>query len=80
MALLEALRLPRASTDPAPAQRLRRCTYRRMVAAQTRPEPVYDVSCLYPDRQIPLPLGDLESARAICEGCAAEHIFRPDED
>jgi hypothetical protein len=38
------------------------------------------VSCLYPDRRLPLPLGDLESSAAVCATCAAEHIFRPDED
>jgi hypothetical protein len=42
--------------------------------------PVYDVACLYPDREQALPLGDLDSARAICDACAATGIFRPDED
>jgi hypothetical protein len=45
-----------------------------------RSEPAYAVTCLYPDRETPRPLGDLASARAICDGCAATGIFRPDED
>lgn len=65
---------------PAGGLHLRRCTYRRIIAVQRRPLPVYDVECLFPDRQAPLPLGDLASARPICEACRAEHIFRPDED
>jgi hypothetical protein len=41
---------------------------------------VYEASCLYPDRRLPLPLGALESSAAICASCTADHIFRPDED
>jgi hypothetical protein len=59
---------------------LRRCTFRRISAVRRGSNPVYDVECLYPDRLIPLPLGDLLSARPVCEACMAEHIFRPDED
>ena len=40
----------------------------------------YEVSCLYPDRRLPLPLGDLESSAAVCAPCQADHVFRPDED
>jgi hypothetical protein len=43
-------------------------------------ERVYDVECLYPDRKVPIPLGDLEAATPICNSCVAPHIFRPDED
>jgi hypothetical protein len=43
-------------------------------------ERVYDVECLFPDRKVPIPLGDLEAASPICNSCAAPHIFRPDED
>jgi hypothetical protein len=68
---------------PDPAH-LRRCTFRRMEAAigvGHRSGPVnYRVECLYPDRETPIPLGDLHSAHAICESCAATGIFRPDED
>jgi hypothetical protein len=45
-----------------------------------RGERVYDVECLYPDRRVPMPLGDLDAATEICNTCAAPHIFRPDED
>jgi hypothetical protein len=39
----------------------------------------YEVMCLYfPDE--PLPLGDIDEARPVCEGCTASGIFRPDED
>ena len=80
MALVKLLHTPEALPEPGPARHLRRCTYRRLIAVARRPEPVYDVECLYPDRTVSLPLGDLESARPICDACAASHIFRPDED
>jgi hypothetical protein len=75
--------LPLLSSVPANGGYLRRCTYRRIALAvpgTRRAEPVYAVSCLYPDRETGSPLGDLHSARAICDGCAATGIFRPDED
>lgn len=71
---------PEPVAPPAAAPRLRRCTFRRMSAAGGRELPVYDVECLYPDRQVPIPLGDLETARPICNACTAEHVFRADED
>jgi hypothetical protein len=43
-------------------------------------ERVYDVECLLPDRRLPIPLGDLDTAVPICNACTAPHIFRPDED
>jgi hypothetical protein len=58
------------------APRVRRCTFRQL----SRVESGYEVSCLYPSRRIPLPLGDLEASSAICADCTASHIFRPDED
>jgi hypothetical protein len=68
----------------APDHHLRRCTFRRVSAVQStkgrrRVLPIYDVECLYPDRATPVPLGDLVSARAICDGCHATGIFRADE-
>ncbi len=75
--------LPLLSPVPANGGYLRRCTFRLMElrqAATRRSEPAYAVSCLYPDRETRRPLGDLASARAICDGCAATGIFRPDED
>ena len=59
---------------------IRRCTYRRMSLLRRKPEPLYDVACLFPDRVVPMPLGDLDTARPICDACRASHIFRPDED
>jgi hypothetical protein len=58
---------------------IRRCTFRRLIAVERNPA-VYDVECLFPDRLIPIPLGDLESARPICNSCTARPVFRPDED
>ena len=62
------------------AARIRRCTFRRLNRVSAGAQPLYEVSCLYPNRQLPLPLGDLDSSTAICAACEANHIFRPDED
>ncbi|HJW20813.1 MAG TPA: hypothetical protein VJ506_00125 [Candidatus Limnocylindrales bacterium] len=73
---------PIPSPDPlrlAP-HRIKRCTFRRMIKVEARRERVYDVECLYPDRKLPIPLGDLDAATPICNACLASHIFRPDED
>ncbi len=75
--------LPRPAEPDAyllAAYRIRRCTYRRLIDVDTGPERVYEVECLYPDRRIPIPLGDLDLALPICNSCTAAHIFRPDED
>jgi hypothetical protein len=82
-----AMALP-LSLDPSPSpdplrlapHRIKRCTFRRMVMVEAGQERVYDVECLYPDRKLPIPLGDLEAATPICNACTASHIFRPDED
>ena len=60
--------------------RIKRCTFRRLINVEIGAERVYDVECLYPDRKVPIPLGDLEAATPICNACVAPHIFRPDED
>ena len=60
--------------------RIKRCTFRRLIDVEAGSDRVYDVECLFPDRKIPIPLGDLESAMPICNACTAPHIFRPDED
>ncbi len=60
--------------------RIKRCTYRRLIAVDAARERMYEVECLFPERQLPLPLGDLDSATPICNACTAAHIFRPDED
>lgn len=79
MALLQLF--VRAAPSPQlTADHLRRCTYRRLVAVRREPPPIYEAECLYPERIVPIPLGDLEAARPICAACTAAHIFRPDED
>lgn len=79
-----ALPLPTLTQEPGSyglaAHRIRRCTFRRLIAVDATGERVYDVDCLFPDRKRPIPLGDLDSATPICNGCTAPHIFRPDED
>ena len=63
-----ALQLP---VVPPPADayhlaphRIKRCTFRRLIDVQVEGERVYDVECLFPDRKVPIPLGDLESGDA----------------
>jgi hypothetical protein len=79
-----ALPLPVSPVEPAPsglaAHRIRRCTFRRLIQLEVAHERVTDVQCLLPDRRLPIPLGDMESATPICNSCTAAHIFRPDED
>ena len=65
---------------PAVEPRIRRCTFRRLSRISSGSGSVYEVSCLYPDRRMPLPIGDLETGLHICAACAADHLFRPDED
>ncbi len=60
--------------------RIKRCTFRRLINVESSGDRIYDVECLYPDRKVPIPLGDLEAATPICNACIAPHIFRPDED
>ena len=62
------------------AARIRRCTYRRLIAVTAGAERIYEVECLFPERKVPIPLGDLESATPVCNACTAPHIFRPVED
>jgi hypothetical protein len=73
---------PVALPDPShlAPHRIKRCTFRRLIRVELKGDRVYDVECLYPDRKLPIPLGDLESAMPICNACTAAHIFRPDED
>ena len=79
-----ALPLPTVplASDPyrlAP-QRIKRCTFRRLIQIDSGAERLYDVECLLPDRRVPIPLGHLDSAAPICNACTAPHTFRPDED
>ena len=80
MAMLRPLAPPELSPSGMAAQRIRRCTYRRLIQLDVGAERVSDVACLFPDRRLPIPLGDVESAIPICNSCTAAHIFRPDED
>ena len=79
-----ALPLPTINIEPDPyrlaPQRIRRCTFRRLIQIDSGPDRSYDVECLLPDRRLPIPLGHLEAATPICNACTAAHIFRPDED
>jgi hypothetical protein len=79
-----ALPLPVVPPEPdayrlAP-HRIRRCTFRRLIQVEMKDQRIYDVECLYPDRKIPIPIGDLDAAMPVCNACTAAHIFRPDED
>ena len=80
MALLQPVNESALLAAASAAPRIRRCTFRRLSRVDAGPESGYEVSCLYPDRRVPLPLGSMESSLEICGPCAASHIFRPDED
>jgi hypothetical protein len=71
---------PEAEAHRLAPHRIRRCTYRRLIQVETTPERLFDVDCLFPERRVPIPLGDLDSATPVCNSCTAPHIFRPDED
>ena len=78
--------MPSSGADPAmrpqqlAAMRIRRCTFRRLIAVDGASRRAYDVDCLYPERTLPFPLGDLHAATPICNACTGSHIFRADED
>jgi hypothetical protein len=80
MALPQRITAPDTAPAPIVVARIRRCTYRRLGRVAANGTIRLDVNCLYPDRRIPLPLGDMESSRPICEACVATGVFRPDED
>jgi len=84
MSATMALPLPTVSIEPAPSglrpQRIKRCTFRRLIQLESGAERLYDVECLLPDRRVPIPLGTLDAATPICNTCTAPHTFRPDED
>jgi hypothetical protein len=72
-----------APESMAPVGRLRRCTFRRIDRLEALPGrlglPVYEIMCLYRGQQSLMALGDIDSARPVCEACTATGIFRPDE-
>ncbi len=72
--------IPEHDASRLAPHRIRRCTYRRLISLDRARERIYEVECLYPDRKVPIPLGDLDTAMPICNACAAAHIFRADED
>ncbi len=80
MALLQPVTTPEPVAAPATPVHIRRCTFRRLTRVPAGAAPTYEVACLYPNRRLPLPIGDLETALPICDACVASHIFRPDED
>lgn len=80
MALPLPVTTPETDAYRLAPHRIRRCTFRRLIRVQTKSDRVYDVECLYPDRKVPIPIGDLDAATPICNACTAAHIFRPDED
>jgi hypothetical protein len=74
---------PTVASVPEPllaAPRIRRCTFRRVTAVDRHRERTFEVDCLFPDRALPMPLGDLEGAIPICNACTATGVFRADED
>jgi hypothetical protein len=71
---------PQGEASRLAPHRIRRCNYRRLISLDRPSERVYEVECLYPDRRLPIPLGDLDSSLPICNACTAPHIFRADED
>ena len=84
MALQLTIREPERGSEPDASRlaphRIKRCSYRRVISLDRPKEHVYAVECLYPDRRLPIPLGDMDTCLPICNGCAASHIFRADED
>jgi len=81
MALSARASRPEPVTLAVVARRLRRCTYRRLErCGDDGAEPDYEVTCLYPQRRLPVLVGDLESAFDVCTRCTLPGVFRPDED
>ncbi len=80
MALLQPVVRFEPGVEASTSPRIRRCTFRRLSRISRSGVPGYEASCLYPDRRLPLPLGDAENGLSICRACSATHIFRPDED
>lgn len=81
MALLDRFISPSEVQIGVAPTHIRRCTFRRMTAVTGKRDlPTYDVACLYPNYQTPIPLGDLETAKSVCDSCTADGVFRPDSD
>ena len=80
MALPLPIITPESEAYRLAPQRIRRCTFRRLIQLESGAERLYDVECLLPYRRVPIPLGHLDAATPICNSCTAPHTFRPDED
>ncbi|HEY1169462.1 MAG TPA: hypothetical protein VGE81_10880 [Candidatus Limnocylindrales bacterium] len=80
MALPQRVDEPEPIAVPVEALRIRRCTFRRLSRIAAGADAGYEVNCLYPDRRVPLPLGDFGASLGICGACTATGVFRPDED
>jgi hypothetical protein len=78
--MLRPLTSPESRPSGLAEQRIRRCTFRRLIQIDLAAGRLYEVECLFPSRKLPIPLGDLDSATPICNSCVAAHVFRPDED
>lgn len=50
------------------------------MVSDARSLPMYEVACTFPDRRKAVSLGDIDSARPVCESCTYQGIFRPDSD
>lgn len=83
MALLHPATEAVPSTDGLPAAaaaHLRRCWYRRLTRVEFARLSAYDVECMLPTNPGSVPLGDLATARHVCNSCTAGGVFRPDEE
>ena len=79
-----ALPLPVIPPQPDPfrlaPQRIKRCTFRRLIQVEAGARAALRRRVPLPDRRVPIPLGNLDAATPICNACTAPHTFRPDED
>lgn len=60
--------------------RIRRCRVRHVSIAPGGDRPSVHVDCLLGGREHPLPLGNMDEARLICNVCTATTVWRADED
>ena len=75
-----ALPTAQVATNEAP---LRRCTFRRLTVSGPGIRGAvasYAAECLYEGLDQPMPMGTLDRAWGICQGCTNTGIFRADED
>ena len=58
---------------------IRRCSVRHVSIVPGKTSAV-EVTCLLGGTDRPLPLGNMDEARPICNACTARSIWREDED